>query len=107
MPVEDIQRGRSHQRVAERVLLVEEARVRPLHDRVPGAPLVDDQADLAIRIVGVHRRALLDDQVLHPQPFVDQFIPLIDSVLRRRTGGTAVVVRGEAMDVAEVPVVFT
>ncbi len=103
--VEDIQRRRRHQRVAQRVLLIEETRMHVGLHRMPRTPLIDDQPNLSLGIVRIHRRPLLDHQILHPQTLVDQRIPLIDGVLGGRPGGAAVVVGGKAVDVAKIPVV--
>jgi hypothetical protein len=43
--VEDVEVERGDERVAQRVLLVQEAGLGALLDVVPRAPLVDDQAD--------------------------------------------------------------
>ena len=48
-----------HQRVAQRVLLVEEAGLGAGLDVVPGAPLVHDQADPFLGIGLVHDRRVL------------------------------------------------
>ena len=55
-PVEHVQVQRGHHRVAHRVLLVQEAGVGARLDVPPGAPLVQDQPDPALRVVPVHHR---------------------------------------------------
>ena len=104
--VEDIEGVGSHNRVADGVLLVEEGRVGSFFDRVPGAPFIDDQADLARRVPGIHGRALLDHQIFHLEPFFEQAVPFFFGVFGGGAGCAAVIVRGKAVDVIEGPVIL-
>ncbi len=65
MAGEDVQVERGQDGVAQAVLLDQEARVAAGQRRVPGAPLVDDQRDLLLRVVLVHDRRVRRDQAVH------------------------------------------
>ena len=63
--VKDVEVKRGQERVAQRVLLVEETGVGAGLDVGPDAPLVDDEADLLLGVVLVHDRRVFRDQLLH------------------------------------------
>ncbi len=67
MVVEDVERHRRYERIAHRVLLVKEARMRARLDRKPRAPLVHDQRHLLVGVVLVHDRPVLAHQLVHEQ----------------------------------------
>jgi hypothetical protein len=64
--MEDLEGQRSDQRVAQRVLLVEEAGVATRLGVVPGAPLVDEESDALLGVVTVHDRRVAGD---HGRPW--------------------------------------
>ena len=63
--VENIQGNARHQRVAHGILLIEEARVRARLHIEPIAPLIHDHANLLLRVVPIHDRAVTLDQFFH------------------------------------------
>jgi len=103
MPVEDMQRHAGHQRVAQGVLLVEEGGVSARLGRVPGAPLVDDQADVPARIVVIHDGDVLFDAVLNRQGLLQDDEPLFFAEVGRgevHLPHKDVVVQGQGVDSA-------
>jgi len=75
--MEDVEIDRSHDRIAQRVLLIEEAWFAPRLGIVPRAPFVDRKADLLLGIVLVHHRGILRDQVVHAQRALECRNPLV------------------------------
>ena len=65
--IENIQRQPCHDGIPHRVLLVEKSRVRADFHIMPATPLVDDHADLLIRIILIHDRSVPSDQLFHAQ----------------------------------------
>ena len=95
--VEHVQRQRRHAGVADRVLLVQPAARLAGLDRVPCAPLVQDQLDLALRVELVHDRPVAGDDALDGGGLGQQFQPLRLGVFGRRARRAAVVVGREAL----------
>ena len=71
-------------RVAEGVLLVEEAGVGAGLDVEPGAPLVDDQADAPARVVAVHDRGVAGDELVHPLGVHHRLVVVVSVEVRLR-----------------------
>jgi hypothetical protein len=90
MPVEDVEGVGSHNCVADGVLLVKKSRVSAFLDRMPGAPFIDEQADLASRVPGIHGRTLLDNQLFHFETFFEQPVPFFFCVFGGCSGSAAV-----------------
>ena len=88
--VENIQVNGGHQRVAERVLLVEKARVRTGFYLIPGTPFVHNQPNFALRVVFVHHRAVAGEQFVHLECIAQHWEPLI---LAKTGGGQLVLPR--------------
>ena len=101
---EDVEVDRGDQRVAERILLAQEARVRARILGIPGAPFVDRQEDALLRIIFVHDRAVLGDQFVHAPGAGKRIGPaVLVEVDRRRTrrpaaGGVDVVMERHAVE---------
>src|SRR5207244_339944 len=89
---------RGDQAIAEGVLLPEELRVAARGRRVPGPPLVHDQADPPLRVEAIQDRPLLEDEPLNAGGFLQQLVPLVVAVLGRGAGGAAVKMSGPAVD---------
>ena len=96
-------------RVAHRALLVEEAGVGARLDVPPGAPLVQHQADLAVRVVRVHHRGVPADHPLDVLRLGDRPVVAVQVELGRpalalpRPGDRVVMERDGLEDVARVP----
>ena len=86
--------------------MVEEGRVGSLFHRVPGAPFIDNQPDFTARVPHIQRRALLDDQVFHLEPFFEKAVKFFHGIFGCSTGCAAVIVRGKAVYVVKDPVIF-
>ncbi len=98
MFVEDVEVDGRHDRIAQRVLLVECAHIASGFRVVPRAPLVHHQPDALLRIVLVHDRAVLLDQLVNAQCAGERRMPFLFAELCRGTflspvaGGQCVVV---------------
>ena len=68
--IEDVQVDGCHQRIAHRVLLIEEARICARLHIVPGAPLVHSQTDFAPACKLADDAAVVFHQLLHAQRLV-------------------------------------
>ena len=67
MAVEDVERHGGDERIAQRVLLVQEARIGTRLHIVPQAPLAHDERHALAGVVLVHHRGVPRDQVFHVQ----------------------------------------
>src|SRR5690625_3842260 len=90
--METVEMDRGHQGVTHGVLLVQEAGVGAGLDVPPGAPLVDDQSDLLMRVVVVHDGGVASHQLLGAGGAGQGQVPLLGGEL----GGAALVVPGPA-----------
>ena len=82
--IEDVQVDGCHQRIAHRVLLIEEARICARLHIVPGAPLVHSQTDFAPACKLADDAAVVFHQLLHAQRLVQGGIVFALGELRRR-----------------------
>src|SRR5205085_5908783 len=96
--VEDVEGKAGDQGITQGVLLPEESRVVAGRGRMPGAPLVYNEADLPLRIEAIQDRPLLGHELLHPRGFLQELIPLFVRVLGRSARSAAVVMRAPAVD---------
>ena len=76
MLVEDVEVDACDERVADRVLLIKEARIGAFLNVIPCAPLVNHEADPAVRIISVHDGGMLLDEFFHCESFRERHIPL-------------------------------
>ena len=83
--VEYVQIQGSDQRVAQTVLLVEEARIRARLNMMPGAPFVDDQGDALLGVVPIHDGPVIHQKLIHDQRPLELGEPVAFLELR---GGT-------------------
>nr|GEU28270.1 hypothetical protein [Tanacetum cinerariifolium] len=67
MVMEDVEVERRHHRVAQRVLLVQEACIGALLHVVPGAPFVDQEAQFFLGVVAVQDFDVLFDHAVDPE----------------------------------------
>ena len=74
-PVEDVQVEGGGDRVADRVLLIQESGRGAGFDVVPRAPLVDDQPHPSRRIVPIHDGAVAGEQLVHETGPADRLVP--------------------------------
>ena len=92
-----------HQRVAQRVLLVQETGVGARLHVPPGAPLVHDETDLALRVPAVHDRLVARHQLLDAGRVAQREVPLLlveagGRALRRPAPGHCVVVQRDGLE---------
>ena len=105
--VEDIEVDACDERVADRVLLIKEARIGAFLNVIPCAPLVNHEADPAVRVISVHDGGMLLDEFFHGECFRERHIPLFVIELSGRTlvipiVGKRVIVERKAVHVTEV-----
>ncbi|MNC13620.1 hypothetical protein D3C75_613720 [compost metagenome] len=75
--VENIQGQAGNQGIADRVLLIEEARIGSRLDIIPGSPFIDDQADTLLMIILIHNYAVAGNQLIHVQCLLQRREPFI------------------------------
>ena len=76
MLVEDVEIDACNERIADSVLLIEEARVGAFLNVVPCAPLVNHETDPAVRVISVHDGGMFLDELFHGESFRERHIPL-------------------------------
>src|SRR5699024_2151768 len=100
--VEAVEVDARHERVPHRVLLVQEPGVGAGFDVPPGAPLVQHQPDLLLRVVAVHDRGVAGDQLLGAGGVGEGAVPLLvagpsGGALLLPAAGEGVVVQGDRL----------
>ena len=83
MLMEDVEVESRHQRITQRVLLIEKAGLATRCGVVPGTPLIDGEADLLLWVPLVHGGAVLTDEVLHRERMRQRRDPLLLAETRR------------------------
>src|SRR5512146_3502659 len=87
MALEDVQRDRRHQSVAQRVLLIEESGMGAGLLVIPRTPFVDEERDALLRVVLVHDRRVTRDVLVDSRGRLQRGSPL---VLAESGGGSLV-----------------
>ena len=77
MLVEDVEVDTCYECVTHRILLIQKSRICARLYRKPGAPLIDNQAYLLLRIILIHDRTVTVDQCLHIQCLRKSLVPCL------------------------------
>ena len=76
MLIEYVEVDAGDERISDRILLIEEAGVGSFFNVIPSTPFVDHETDPAVRVISVHDRRVLLNELFHIKCLGKSHVPL-------------------------------